>query len=440
MPRYILALLVVLSAGAMAVTNAAAIQEDPVRDGLARASALYYEANFKESIDVLLHLDDTLKVENGRLAEKAGVKLQLALAYVALNDSVQARSRFDELYSLDPDYSIDRQQYAPKVLTLAEEAKAEQEKIRTLRKCDDLRKQVENENPAVSVDQIISMKSRCSDLPLFVSKAADLFYKKGLEAYKRNEFAAATQLFRSALKLEPEHELAAQYADLIQQKTRLSGDRLLMEWKKNFDNRDFPAASAAYKQLDSLNIDGALTPSLTQARSEYHKALLTLVQSWNRSCAAADAAGMSNLRKQAGDMLPDRSLDRELLDQMTCAAKPESKASAAASASASNPGGKPCLQMDSRLALVRLKTRVDPVVPSVVLPLLRRSSMTVRVQAHIDETGGVTIVQATGENSALNSAVRSAVERWKFLPAILQDETRCVDTEIPVVIGLDSTR
>lgn len=388
MPRYLFALLVTLSAGTMAVANAAAMQEDGVRGELARASALYYEANFKESIDVLLHLDDTLKVEDGRLPEKTGVKFQLALAYVALNDSAQARSSFDALYSLDPDYSIDKQQYAPKVLTLAEEARSEQDKIRTLRLCGDLRKQVENEDPAVSVDQILSMKSRCSDLPLFTSKAADLFYKKGLEAYKRNEFAAATQLFRSALKLEPEHELAAQYTDLIQQKTRLSADRLRLEW--------------------------------------------------NRACATGDAAGMTNLRKQAVDLVPDRSAADELLAEMTCAAaKPEPKEVAATPATT---GPKPCLKMDSRLALVRLKTRVDPVVPQTVLPVLRQTSMTVRVQARINETGSVTVVQANGENSALNSAVRSAVERWKFSPAMSQDEARCVDTEIPVVIGLDLSR
>src|SRR5262249_53411461 len=144
----------------------------------------------------------------------------LALAYVALNDAGQARSRFDELYALDPEYALDKQQYAPKILSIAEEARTEQDKVRTLRLCDGLRTQIESESITVSVDEVLSMKSRCRDLPLFTSKAADLFYKRGLEAYKREEFGGATQMFRSALRLDPEHELAAQYTDLIQQKMR----------------------------------------------------------------------------------------------------------------------------------------------------------------------------------------------------------------------------
>src|SRR5262245_25518562 len=100
--------------------------QDEVHDLLASASSLYYEAKFKESIDLLAPLDEKLHSEDGRAHDKAGIKLQLALAYVALNDATQARSRFEELYSIDPDYALDMQQYPPKVVSLAEEAKAAQ--------------------------------------------------------------------------------------------------------------------------------------------------------------------------------------------------------------------------------------------------------------------------------------------------------------------------
>ena len=90
--------------------------------------------------------------------------------------------------------------------------------------------------------------------------------------------------------------------------------------------------------------------------------------------------------------------------------------------------------------MVRLKTRVDPVPPPAAYNLLRRSPLTVRVKTRIEETGSVTVNQTQGENAAVNEAVRSAVQRWKFSPAIVHDEIRCVETEIPIVIRLDGTR
>jgi hypothetical protein len=97
-----------------------------------------------------------------------------------------------------------------------------------------------------------------------------------------------------------------------------------------------------------------------------------------------------------------------------------------------------CVTMDAPLALVRLKTRVDPEIPLAVKDLLRRSSITVRVKARIDEKGDVTVSETQGTNSYLNDSVRSAVQRWKFLPAIVRSETRCVDTEIAIVVSSDA--
>jgi hypothetical protein len=39
-----------------------------------------------------------------------------------------------------------------------------------------------------------------------------------------------------------------------------------------------------------------------------------------------------------------------------------------------------------------------------------------------------------------NNAVKSAVDRWKFSPAMDASGARCVDTEIPMVIGPLTTR
>src|SRR5437867_3781494 len=435
MARYTLAFFLMISVERTAWPAGAPrlAPQNEVRDTLATASALYYEAKFKESIDLLLHLDEVLGRQSGSLREKTGVKLQLALAYMGLNDAARARSRFDELYALDPDYSLDAKQYAPKVLTLAEEAKAEQIRMRTVRLCDDTRKQLESENAAAFADQILSMTSKCPDLRIFASKAADLFYKKGLEAYKRDELSSAMKQFSSALKLDPDHELAAQYTELIRQKLRVSADRLFVEWRRKFDVQDFAAAASAYRQLQSLNGESGVASLVDQTRSEYRKALSPFVESWSRACGTADTAAMENARKQATELLPELSIGEDILTQMTCAPKAAAKAGP-------EPAPKGCVQMDFQLAMVRLKTRVDPVPPPAAYNLLRRSPLTVRVKTRIEETGSVTVNQTQGENAAVNEAVRSAVQRWKFSPAIVHDEIRCVETEIPIVIRLDGTR
>src|SRR5262249_53215292 len=103
---------------------------DEVEDALAKAEALYFEAQFAESIKVLLQVDELLRTHPERQQERINVKLQLALAHVGLNDPQKAKSFLNELYAVDPDYSLDTQQFPPKVTTLAAQAKAEQEEIR----------------------------------------------------------------------------------------------------------------------------------------------------------------------------------------------------------------------------------------------------------------------------------------------------------------------
>ena len=88
-------------------------------------------------------------------------------------------------------------------------------------------------------------------------------------------------------------------------------------------------------------------------------------------------------------------------------------------------------RMTNRLAMARLKTRVDPEIPASVLS----RSLSVRVQARIDEEGSVAVKGIRGGNTAVQNAVKTAVERWKFLPAIVEKQPRCVETEIEIVIN-----
>src|SRR5262245_16361556 len=110
--RNILAVLLILAAGRSTWSAPA----DEVTETIARAEALYYEADFSKSIELLLQADQLLQQQNGQLRDRISVKLQLALASVGLNNSTQAKNYFRELYALDADHLVDPQQFSPKVI------------------------------------------------------------------------------------------------------------------------------------------------------------------------------------------------------------------------------------------------------------------------------------------------------------------------------------
>ena len=94
-----------------------------------------------------------------------------------------------------------------------------------------------------------------------------------------------------------------------------------------------------------------------------------------------------------------------------------------------------CLQMGAPLALARLRSRVDPSFPDDIRSQIKVSPVTVRVKARISEKGEVVTADLEGGNVILYDRVRAAVLRWKFSPAIVQGDARCVDAEIPMVIN-----
>ena len=71
----------------------------------------------------------------------------------------------------------------------------------------------------------------------------------------------------------------------------------------------------------------------------------------------------------------------------------------------------------------RLKTRVNPEIPPNLVPL---GSLDILVKVRIDEDGNVAVHSVDTEN------VYIKVEKWKFLPAIAQDQRRCVETDLSI--------
>jgi tetratricopeptide (TPR) repeat protein len=390
-----------------------AVAADEVAETLARAEALYYEADFTKSIELLLHVDEMLRSQPGHLPEKTAVKLQLALAYIGLNESAEARNYFRALYEVDPEFSIDSQQFSPKVVQLAEQARQEQSEIRCRTLYEDVQRQLSTGKAESVLQSLVARRTKCPAVAALAAGVADLFFKEGLDAYRSGRLEIALRDFRSALQIEPKHELSAQYVELAESKLQLDADRTLIAWRKDFSAGDFAKASEDYRQL----VARAGAETIGQVRAEYRAELAGLVESWNRACAKNDVAAMDGLREKVIQILPDVSIGEDILAKMTTC----------------TPAG--CVQMNTALVLARLRRRVDPEFSAHVINQVRQSSVTVHVKARINEKGDLVSSDMQGGNPILFGPVRAAVEQWKFSPVVIQGEPRCVDTEIPFVIN-----
>ncbi len=411
MCRYIMTVFVIFSSAIVAQ----ATPPDEIADILTRAESLYFEAKFRDAVQVLQRADDMLKPQANRVPDKIAVKLQLALAHIGLNEPAQAKTRLRELFTLDGDYRLDAQQFPPKVLALADEARAEQNELRCQAIRTDARKYLETGNGMAFLSLAQAMKGKCTGLEAMEPEAAELVYKNGLDAYKAGQFSDALEKFRWTLKLAPKHELAAQYVELTQGKLQVNADRQLLEWRKSLEAREFKQAAVRYTQI-AASKDALPPQTLTQMRGDYRNAVNAQLESWTRSCNGGDTAAMDSIRQQLPEHLSDASMGEDLLTQMNSCVK------------------RGCMPVTTQLALARLKVQVNPVIPPAFSAMVRGSSVTVRVKTRIDEKGDVTVIDSQGGNSVLNDSVRAAVEHWKFAPIMDTKGPRCAEVEIPIVI------
>jgi tetratricopeptide (TPR) repeat protein len=417
--------------------------QDEIKDGLLRAESLYYEAKFVESIQLLARVNDALVSRPDRLQDRIATKLQLALANIGLNDTASAKTFLLELYALDPDYVLDAKQFSPKVVALANDAKNEQNRMRCEIAVQDARRSLAAYDAGTLMNTLKVMRPKCPGLADVEPDSAELLYKTGLTSYKSGDFSSALKSFRSAVKLSPRHELAAQYVELTESKLQVAEDRLLLQWQKNFDAKDYRAAASDYRQIQTLG-DTGNPQTITRITQEYRKTMTSLVDTWNRTCSGGDSSSMSQLRSKMAEIVPEPTFADDLQAQMrNCTGSPssqtpkvarlDSKTDTVVEGSAN--ARQSCLQMESQLALARLKTRVDPEIPPASRAYLQNTQVTLKVKARIDESGNVTNAEVTGSNVILNNSVRNAVERWKFTPVLDRTGPRCVNTEIPVVMG-----
>src|SRR5262245_43032248 len=181
---------------------------DETREMLARAEKLYEGADFEKSIDLLLRVDEMLQKQPGSTDEKALTKMQLALSFIGMNNNDRAKTYFLDLFEIDPDYQLDTENLAPKVIALADEARAERMATRCQSRLDEAQNLLRSGNSDAVVKLIASNSGRCPAITSLATKAADLIYKEGLESFRKSQLTDALKKFRSALNLDPMNELA----------------------------------------------------------------------------------------------------------------------------------------------------------------------------------------------------------------------------------------
>jgi len=431
--------------------------KDDIKANLDRAEDLYYEAKFNDSIQLLMRVNDELQGRPDRLADKVNTKLQLALANIGLNDTEKAKSYFIEMYTLDPNATLDPQKFSPRVIALAGEAKTAMTRVRCQAIGDDARNSLKSGNAAAVRKLLVSPDIKCIDMVAIGPEAADLLYKAGMDSYKNSDYPNALLNFQSALKFSPKHDLAGQYVELAQGRMQVAEDRALIQWQKNFDAHNMKDAAAQFRLISSYN-DNKSSQAVRQASDQYRKALTGLVDSWNKTCPTGDMDAMNEIRNQITELLPDPNFGEDIRATMKPCNPAILKADLPANrqvnvvtgatvqetrADVKSPMVNPtnqCLQIDYRVALTRLKTRVEPEIPREARAYIQSSSVTVRVKIRVDALGNVISSETPGGNPIFNNAVKTAVDHWKFSPAMDTSGARCVDTEIPLVIGPLTTR
>src|SRR5262249_5001666 len=212
-----------------------AAPQDEIGDALAHAEALYYGARFNDSIALLTRVDGTLKTQQGRLQEKLTTKLRLALAYIGTNETSKAKAALMDLYALDSDYALDARQFSPKVMAIADEAKAEQNRALCQTAQQDAKTFLDEGKTTAFLDLLRSKRSKCAGLAAIGPEAAESLYRAGVAAYRHGDVSSAQTDFEGAVTLSPEHELALQYLDLINSKQQVNQDRMLLQWQRDFD-------------------------------------------------------------------------------------------------------------------------------------------------------------------------------------------------------------
>jgi hypothetical protein len=405
--RWILALLVTLSFELSAQTLHA--QRD-ISAELKRAESLYYGANFRSALDLLLDLERLVGDDPEKTSERLNIELHLGLSYLGLDQIELAKSKFVEVCTLDANYALSSPEFPPKAVALFEDAKASCRQNSCPNLCSDVATLIDEGQLERAQDRLKAAGSRCACAVASTDAIVKKRFSRGKELYAQREFADAAKDFAAVIELDAENEVAREYLRLSHQQLELITQRAFSEWRAAFDSRQFQNAAAAYEKIRSLGIEPVAAQLATQVESEYRNAFSRLLNSWKSACAAGDRSKMETLRSEAITVGSGLELGTStLLEMQQC-------------------NSQPCIQGDPALALLRLKSRINPQID----PSLRRYLSRVRVNIEIGHDGAVTVKQITNANPRLAEALKNALMQWEFYPAVIDNQPRCVETELPI--------
>jgi len=383
---------------------------------LVRAEKLYYDAQFEETIRMLSPLDTTLRSQPAPQDEKIQAKLLLALAYIGKNEKVKAKSLFKEVSALDANFFLSSEKYSSDVLALFEEAMAENRDTACRQICERANNSLDAQDIPAVLKLLETSHDTCMCLTAAAMDAAEFTYTEGVKSYDENDFPDALIKFHTALKLRPNHELARRYVDFTEEKIRLAADAAVLEWRKNIDGRQFALAAAKYRQIKGGNLEGVANAQLHEIQVGYRDLLSQSIESWKQACEDGNSPAMRNLWTKVMEIVADRDLAEEFLDEMKCPTKF-------------------CMWADSAAVMDHLNNRVDPVISPDLRRVVEKSApTTVYAHVRIDEAGNVDVLETQGIHPGIREAVRIAVGQWKFSAPNNDNAQDCVEAIVPVVI------
>jgi hypothetical protein len=407
---------VVVAVLALGISTSTVRAQQDFSAELERAQSLYYDAEFRPSIDLLLDLEKRVGNDPQRSNARLKIALFLGLAYVGLNDTEQAKAKFVEVCTLDSRYGLSPLDFSRKVVNLFQEAS---KACLSSGPCDKFCGQFDAlimKGDFTSAQALLNSNGQCPCASTARSALIQGRFKAGLELYEKERFTEASTEFAAVLTLDEAHDLANEYLKLTQRRLALNAvQQVFSEWRVSFDNRQYERAAAAYEKIKTSNVGGIATQLTTQIESEYQQLLSRLVTQWKAACAGGDAANMDTIRTEASTVDPRLQLSRDALAEIgQCDVRPA-------------PRG--CMRSDPTLAINRLTTRVNPVIDPALQRYVTRG---MRLAIQIDIEGNVTVIGTGNINARLADALTKAVEQWKFYPAIVNNEKRCVETELPI--------
>jgi tetratricopeptide (TPR) repeat protein len=302
-------------------------------------------------------------------------------------------------------------EFPPKVIDLFTEAKALCAQSQCNKTCGQIEPLIAK-GDFNAAQGLLNSDSQCPCAANARTALANARYKKGQDLYASGRFAEAAAEFAAVQALDGTHELAGEYLKLSQQRLDLSLQQAFSDWRISFESRQFDRAADFYDKIRS-NAGPAATQLAAQIEGEYRRILSGLVASWKVACSNADAARMDALRREVSATAPRSELSASTLAEMEQCTH------------------KACMLSEPALAINRLTTRVNPVIDPNLQRYITRG---IRVAIQIDVDGRVTVRQITNANARVAEALKSAVEQWRFYPAIVENQPRCVDTELPITL------